>query len=190
MKEESQLSAEQSLHIINEMVQRARFNLAQGAMYFIIWGILLSASALYEFIAGAILHQTTPWIGWPIAGVVGGLLSYWYGARKDAEQRTNHLDRIYSMIWVIFFITLIILIVALVRTRVEPGSYILIITGLPTYFTGRLLRFKPLQFGGVGFWVIGLFSLYFFEEYQSVFFALAMVQGYIIPGLWMMNKQG
>jgi hypothetical protein len=189
MEKEQLLEPNQSLQIIDQMVQRARFNFSKGSVFFIIWGALLTCSAVYEFIAGQLLNQSNSWIGWPIVGVIGGIASYIYGERISKELVGTHLDRMYSLIWTVFFATLAILIVALVSNEIDPGSYVLILTGMPTFFTGKLLRFKPLQFGGVGFWVIGILSLYFLQDFTSLLFALAIAQGYLLPGVIMFQKK-
>jgi uncharacterized membrane protein HdeD (DUF308 family) len=130
-----------------------------------------------------------PWIGWPIAGMLGGIFSALYSRKVYSDGPTTHLDKIYSSIWMVYFVTLIILIVAWVSHRISPGSYIMLVTGFPTFLTGYILKFKPLQWGGIVFWVLGLLSLYFMSEYSSLIFALSMVLGYVIPGFMMRSME-
>ena len=91
----------------------------------------------------------------------------------------------YTAIWVVFFITIIFLIVGFVGKGINPNGYIMIIAGLPTLLTGLVLKFKPLQYGGVGFWILGIISIYFLEEWSSMIYAVSMLQGYLIPGFIM-----
>lgn len=188
MSTEENMTNEQRVNLITEMINQARFNFSKGSFYFILWGALLFLAAIYEYAGMNVLDNANPWIGWPIAGVLGGIISAIYSSRAYKGMPITHLDRVYTAIWFSFFITLIILIVVLVRQELAPGSYILILTGLPTFLTGRVLKFAPLQLGGVGFWVIGLFSLFVASTNQPLFFAAAMILGYMVPGL-LMRKQ-
>jgi len=44
------MEVNQSLQIIDEMVQRARFNFSKGSVFFIIWGVLLTIAGVGEFL--------------------------------------------------------------------------------------------------------------------------------------------
>ncbi len=37
---------------------------------------------------------------------------------------------------------------------------IIVLTGLPTFLTGQLIRFRPLILGGILFWVLGAISYF------------------------------
>ena len=187
MDSSTQMTNDQRLALITDMINKARFNFSRGSFYFILWGVLLFASAIYEYIADRLMDIPMPWIGWPIVGIVGGVLSALYSRRMYSDQPTTHLDRVYSAIWTVYFLTLVMLVIAWVSQRINPGSYILIVTGFPTFLTGYILKFKPLQWGGVIFWSLGLLSLFFLDEYRSLIFALAMIIGYVVPGLMMRN---
>ncbi|MEQ9187423.1 MAG: hypothetical protein RLP15_06775 [Cryomorphaceae bacterium] len=189
MNTQDTMTNEQRLTLITDMINKARFNFSRGSFYFILWGVLLFGSAVYEYVAGQVLDLPMPWIAWPIVGILGGIFSAVYSRKEYSKEPATHLDRVYSSIWMVFFITLIILTVAWVTNRINPGSYIMIITGFPTFLTGYILRFKPLQWGGIVFWVLGFVSLYFMEEYTSLIFAFSMIVGYVIPGFMMRSMQ-
>lgn len=183
--QEHQMTAKQSLDIIQSMIDKARFNFARGSFYFILWGVLLIAAGISEFVLGRVLESYWAFIGWPIVGVLGGISSFVYGARTSKNDMINHLDRIYSSLWVSYFITLAIMIITMANNQQDPGGYVMIVTGLPTFLTGYILRFRPLMVGGVVFWVLGILSLYFLEEYRSLIFSFSVLLGYLVPGLMM-----
>lgn len=179
------MDAEQSLQIISTMIDKARFNFRRGSFYFILWGTLLIGAGVSEFVLRSVLQTHLAFVGWPIAGILGGIASSVYGARSSKLEAVTHLDRVYSSLWFIYFITLIILIISMVNQQIDPGAYIMIITGLPTALTGYILRFKPLLIGGILFWVLGITSFFLPEEYRSLVFSFAILVGYLIPGLMM-----
>ncbi|NQV52733.1 MAG: hypothetical protein HQ500_06095 [Flavobacteriales bacterium] len=189
MTTQDSMTNEQRLTLITDMINKARFNFSRGSFYFILWGAILFGAAVYEYIAGSVFDLAMPWIGWPIAGILGGGFSAVYSRKEYSDGPSTHLDKIYSSIWMVYFVTLIMLVVAWVSNHISPGSYIMIITGFPTFLTGYILKFKPLQWGGIAFWVLGLLSLYFMHDYSSLIFALSMVLGYVIPGFMMRSMQ-
>lgn len=181
MEQEQTLDTQESLRIIEDMIQKAKFNFSQGSFYFILWGFLLIGAALVQQFYGGEMS----WIGWPIAGVIGGIGSGIYGARSSKDQPMMHLDKMYSAIWIVFFVTIIFLLAGLVGNGIDPNGYIMIIAGFPTLLTGLILKFKPLQYGGVGFFILGVASIFFLQEWSSLIYAVSMVQGYLIPGFIM-----
>jgi hypothetical protein len=48
--------------------------------------------------------------------------------------------------------------------------------------TGFIIRFKPIIYGGIIFWIFSIVSVFILNEYQLVIYAVAMVLGNIIPG--------
>lgn len=188
MKTEDTLTPNESLDIINQMVEQARFNFSKNSAFFIIWAVLLIGAALYQFVAQQTQFTQLFWIGWPIAGLVGGIISSIYGNRIEKQQgHRTHLDRMYSSIWMIYLVTLVMMLVALVYNHLEPSGYIMLLTGLPTVLTGRLLKFTPLVYGGISLWIFGLITLFVLPQFGALLFIASMITGYLIPGLMMRN---
>lgn len=186
MKTESTLNPSESLNIISEMVDQARFNFSKNSIYFIMWGVLLIAAAAFQNLAMNLQLTDRFWIGWPIAGVLGGVISALTSSKIAKDQgHQSHLDKMYGMIWIIYFITLIILLPALVSNRMDPSAYVMILTGLPTVFTGRLIKFQPLVWGGITFWILGIVAVFILPGHGDLLFILSMVTGYLIPGFMM-----
>ena len=77
------------------------------------------------------------------------------------------------------------LIVCHVYSEINPGPYIMLLTGLPTFLTGINLKFLPFKIGGVIFWLAGLVGVFFYSEIFSLIFAAAIILGYLVPGFLM-----
>lgn len=188
MKTEETLTPNESLDIINDMVNQARFNFSRNSIYFIVWGVLLTAAALFQITAQQTGLTEIFWIGWPLAGTLGGLFSAIKSKQISNElTHESHLDRMYGLIWVFYFVTLIVVLVALVVNRMDPSGYIMAMTGLPTILTGKLIRFKPLVWGGLTFWILGAVALFVVPAYGTPLFVLSMITGYLVPGFMMRN---
>lgn len=183
-----QLTPDQSLRIIQDMVLQAKKSFHRFSYYFLLWGVLLTVATLVEY-AAAVQGWPHGWAIWPLMGVLGGLLSARYGARESRRQGVETFtDRVVLAIWLAYMVTLVLVIVCSVLVDRTPGPWVTILTGLPTFATGRIIRFMPLVLGGVGFWVIGAASCFTTGTTGALLFALAMVVGYIVPG-FMLRRQ-
>jgi hypothetical protein len=68
--------------------------------------------------------------------------------------------------------------------RSDATVAITMLTGLPTFLTGQIMRFRPLQFGGVLFWVTGIAMLVLHSALATlVLYCASMLLGYIVPGI-------
>lgn len=186
MKTENKLSPTESLGIIGDMVDQARFNFSKNSFYFLMWGCLMIGAATFQLLGKDLFDINSVWIGWPVAGIIGGIISGIQGKKiADKLGHQTHIDNMYGAVWIIYFITLILLIPALVSNGIDPSGYVMILTGLPTVFTGKLIRFNPLVLGGSSFWILGLVAIFFLPEHGELLFILSMVTGYLIPGFMM-----
>jgi hypothetical protein len=52
-----------------------------------------------------------------------------------------------------------------------------------------VIKFKPLIFGGVAFWVFGVICFLVSGPWQFLVGAVAVFTGYLIPGMMLRNKK-
>ena len=136
-----------------------------------------------EYVLQMLLHSAYFFVVWPAAGLIGGVISILYGRKiSSGSYVPNFTDRVISYTWSGFVITLVIMIVSLVIHEMNPGSFVMVLTGFPTFVTGMILRFRPLIAGGIVFWTIGVISFFYLPELRSLLFSLSIVLGYLAPG--------
>ena len=185
------LNPEQSLRLIEGMIGQAKRSFSRMSFYFLLWGVLLTLSMLTTYL----LSDLSPAIGqgapWGVAGLLGGLVSWIYGARQSHQEEVlNPMDRIINWVWGSFVITLLLVIITTTSRGNDPGMLITLLTGIPTLLTGQIMRFRPLIIGGVLFWLAGL-AMHFLPgaHMQTVLYCGAMVFGYIVPGLLLKRQE-
>ena len=54
---------------------------------------------------------------------------------------------------------------------------------MATFATGKILKFTPLLFGGIVFWLSAFICLKVVDESQLIVQAVSTFLGYIIPGI-------
>lgn len=186
---ETNLTPEQSLKLIDEMMRQAKRSFHRMSFYFLLWGILLIGAMLLEYVMGY-LGQPLHGKSWGVIGLAGGITSWIYGARQGRKEgASTAMDRVMMWLWSAFVITLMVTIIAYgVSGGGTPAGSILVLTGLPTFVSGQLMRFKPLIFGGLLFWVLGALSYFVEPQMIAWLYIGAMLFGYVIPG-YLLKRQ-
>lgn len=187
---ERELTPTESLKLIEEMIGQAKRNFSRFSFFFLLWGVLLIGAMVATYL---MRDSGTAWAhgaAWGVAGILGGLVSGVAGARQGrSTAATNPMDRVVGWIWLAFVITLLLLIIGMAGTRHDPGAAITLLTGLPTFLTGRIMRFKPLVLGGFLFWLAGLVMAFSQSALLSTCaYCAAMLFGYLIPG-YLLKRQ-
>lgn len=188
---EQTLTPEQSLRLIEESIRQAKRSFSRYSFYFLLWGILLTGAMLATYLLVNLEPSVRHGMPWGVAGVAGGLISALYGSRQARrEQVSNPMDRIVGWIWGGFVITLMLVLFGTLQRGIDPGPAITLLTGLPTFLTGQVLRFRPLIIGGVLFWCAG-FGMHLTSDalLLTVLYCGAMLAGYIVPGMLLKRQE-
>lgn len=188
---EKEMSAEDSFRLIQSMINGARNKVAENGFHLMLWGILVITCCLANYFlirGGAGNLAGLPWMLMPVIGVPVGFI-YEKGRARKKEIRTMADLHVYHM-WMSFLFALVLVIVYCSISHTSPVPFILIITGMVTFATGRVLQFAPLQLGGLVFWAGALVCLKVVDENQLLIHAAATFLGYIVPGilLWKQYK--
>jgi hypothetical protein len=187
---EQELTPAESLKLIEDMIGQAKRSFHRMSYYFLLWGVLLILAMASQLI--------TAYAGWSdhgyamgIAGILGGVLSTIHGRREGKrEQASTAMDRVLVWLWSAFIITMLTTIVGYgIAGRGTPAGSIMILTGLPTFLTGQMMRFKPLIIGGILFWVLGAVCFYVEPVVMAALYIIAMLFGYVVPGIMLKRQE-
>ena len=188
---EQDLTPEQSLKLIESMIGQAKRSFHRMSFYFLLWGVLLTIAMLATYL---LRDQPDAWgqgAPWGVAGILGGIVSSVHGARQGKQQAVaNPMDGTIGWLWSSFVITMLITIVCSVMSHHDPGAMITLLTGIPTFMTGQILRFKPLIIGGIIFWAAGILMHFTHDALMlTLLYCGAMLLGYIVPGIMLKRQE-
>lgn len=190
MQQEEELSHEKSLEIIHQMINRAKTNITDNGIGWLLWGsmIFLASVATYVLI---LFKYENLFVAWNVFGLIAVvLLAYNFMKKKNKVVRT-YVDDVLRWVDIGFTVCLFIIIVS-INISVGPNNgfgYFLMLYGFLMIIQGGALYFKPLIMGAIVNWIgaIGIFVNNDFK-YDMLITAAAVFIGYIIPGLLLRAK--
>ena len=181
------LTTEESLDLITSMINQAQGNVKDVSKFFLLWGwvVILANVIMYVLM---LMEYPRPYLAWLL--VIPAWIFNFYMAGKGEKQRkaVTHLDRIITSLWLSFGVLALTLVFFGSKINFQLNPVILLLTSIPTFVTGLIVKFRPLVSGGIIFWVFGIFSFLAPFEYQNLICAVAFIFGYLIPGYMLKGK--
>ncbi len=182
------LDTQDSLKIITSMIQQAQGNMQKNSFYFLLWGWVITMANIGMYGLMKFTDYPHPYIVWLIT-IPAWILSLYHGYSKRNEARvTTHFDRIAMWSWLSFGITIFIIVFFGRKINYNLNPIILTISAIPTLIAGVILKFKPLTWGALCFWTMGIVCFLVDSELQYLIGAVAVILGYIIPGYMLKVK--
>ena len=178
---EKEISPEESLDIIKNMIAKTQRQFSDDSFYYIMWGWLVFLASLGHFILLQFELEKAyyVWCFMPI----GGLVSFLYGLKQNKTEKVKtHVNSSMGYLWCAMVIAM--MLVLFMAGKLEDKTYpvLILIYGIGTFVSGGLLNFKPLIIGGSICFILSITSFLLVFEYQLLCIALAMLVSYIIPG--------
>jgi hypothetical protein len=199
------LSPEQSLKVISEMINKARNAFYDSGISSIMWGAIIAFCSL-EKLAEIQFNYRLPFdIYW--LTIVAILPQVIISVREKRQRKVTSYDDVYmEYIWLGFGISIALMIVLInvISSSWSPVSeeYIkltgqdpsfrfyefitplfLILYGLPTFITGAACKFYPMLWGGILCWVCCIITLFTNIKIDLLLTAVSAIGAWLIPGL-------
>jgi len=189
-----ELSPQQSLQLIESMINRAKDKFAEGGFMYLLWGWAVFFLSLTQFVLLHFFQYTYHYIVWMVSWVI--VIYQLVHTRKKYKKQKVHTytDYIIGYIWLTFVV--LIFLLGFLIGRLTSGEYytyivpiVLALYGMPIFLTGIIMRFKPLIIGGIGCWMLCIITTFIhIYDYQFLMIPLAMLIAWIIPGYLLRAK--
>ncbi len=191
---ENDFSPQQSLQLIESMINRAKDKYAEDGSMYLVWGWLVFVCSIAQFLLLHVFKYEQHYIVW-LATIPLFIYQAIYSGKKRKQQKVmTYTDSIIGFVWITFAIV-IVLLCFLVGLLTSGEYYIYIvhillaIYGMPVFLTGAIIRFKPLIYGGIACWVLCILSTFIKNyDYQFLCIPAAMLLAWIIPGYFLRAK--
>ena len=193
MENDQQLTNQQSLEIIQQMINQAKTNITDNGLGWLLWGtmIFLASLSTYFFIY---IDAANIYLGWNIFGIFTiVMLTYDIFKPKKKKVRTyvSDLLRLVDIGFTISLFTVIFAINFAVSANGGFGFFLMIFAFL-MLIKGGAVKSRSLMIGAAVNWA-GAIAMFLNKDfkYDMLIMAGAVLIGYIIPGLllWMKYKK-
>ncbi|MEZ4805585.1 MAG: hypothetical protein R2852_08915 [Bacteroidia bacterium] len=187
--ENKELNHEESLALIQDMINLAKNKINETGFHFLLWGVLVILASLTQYFMIQTNSGYNSNLVWPIMSAIGLPFAFMYERRRSKSGVSNtKFDRIYGFVWLGFGITLCIALAICISNHINPIAFILMLVGLATFVSGTIYRYLPLIIGAIVFWVSAVIASQLNGADQLLLNAIAILLGYVIPGLLLWNK--
>jgi hypothetical protein len=190
--EEKQLSGQESLALINQMISKAKNEITDNGFGWLLWGSMIFLAAMSTYITLEFELDVSPYMGWNVFGLVAVPIMVYnlFKSRKKLRTRT-YVDELLWMFDIGFTICIFVIILSM-NISVSPNDgfgYFLMVYGFLMLIQGGAIRFRPLFIGAIINWA-GAVAIFFNDEfkYDMLITAAAVFVGYIIPGLLLRSQ--
>src|SRR5437773_5763841 len=191
--QEENFSGQESLQVIESMVNKAKNQFSESGTLYLLWGWWVFICSIAEFILLNVVHYEKHWLVWWTMWAIL-IYQFFYLRKKRSRVRVRtYTDEIIGFVWITFLI-LMVLLVFLIGRVTDPNKVslidpaFLILYGMPTFLSGIILKFRPLIIGGIGCWILSVIATFVSPEYHLLFLPIAMLIAWIIPGYLLRKK--
>lgn len=191
MADQAEFSTQESLHLINEMIGKARRSYTSKGIASIVWGLLIMSCGLMEW-AEKNYKFTIGFDIWLL--LMAALIPQIYFGIKERRSRdfVGHDEQALLYVWTAYSICIFITCFYSSKfSNDSSASLIMMLFGLPTFIAGGILKFKPMILGGIICWGLSIISVFTSFSTDMLLMAACGLFAWVIPGaiLWTRYKK-
>lgn len=178
-------SPQQSLQLIQAMIEKTRTNIGANRFYFLFWGWLVFIAILLQFFLKVVLQYEHHYLVW-LSVLPAVLITIFYSRKYNGRQYKTYVGESMSYLWIGIGISFFVL--SFIITNMTKGGWLhgypffILFYGLGTFVSGLILQFRPLIIGGIINWLLACACVFVVYDYQLLMAAIAILTSYIIPG--------
>lgn len=185
MEHEQELSKEQSLEIIHQMINNAKTNITDNGMGWLLWGSMIFLASLCTYFLAEVSYEHL-FLAWNIFGIITIILLAYEMFRPRQKRYSTYVDSLLRLVD-IGFIACLFTIIFSMNVAVSPNSgfgFFLMIFAFLMLIKGGAVRSRSLMIGAAVNWA-GAIAIFINKEfkYDMLIMAAAVLVGYIIPGI-------
>ena len=191
MEDNQKFSAEQSLHLIQSMIEKAKQDVANNSFYLLLWGWLIFIAALLNFGLMRFTSFEQPYLAWNLVwiGVIASIIKGVKDSKKIAVKTfVGETMKFFGISQAILYFGLAFFFYKYDLWHISFPLYILVYA-VTCFFMGALMQFPLLKWTGLLCLPIMVIGVYVSFDWQLLLMALAILLSYIIPGHVLSTKE-
>jgi len=188
--QQEDFSPQDSLKIIQSMLEKTREDFSRDDFYFLVWGWVTFIACTGQFVLKNLVKYPGHYLVWWIV-VPAVALTIHHSIKDEKTSRVKtYIGESMKWLWIGMGISYFVLSMILSKTgwgnAVFP--FYILLYGLGTFVSGCFIRFKPLVIGGICAWALAIVAVYLDYDYQMLAGAAAILFSYIIPAYMLRSK--
>ena len=192
MEDNKKFSAEQSLHLIQSMIEKAKQDVANNSFYLLLWGWLIFTAALLNFGLMRFTNFEQPYLAWNLVwiGVIASIIKGIKDSKKIVVKTfVGETMKFFGISQAILYTGLAFFFGRYDLWHISFPLYTLVYA-VTCFFMGALMQFPLLKWTGLLCLPVMVIAVFVSFEWQLLLLALAILMSYIIPGhvLYMKEK--
>ena len=190
MENENDLNPQQSLALIEGMINKAKNNFSDNSILYLLWGWTVFFCAIGHFLLQYFKVIPHPEMIWMATWAIIVYQIVYLSKQKKKKRVKTYSEEIISYIWICFSVFMLLTIFILSKTNSWLAMYpiFLVMYGVPTFLSGVVMQFRPLRIGGICCWILSVVATFVAFQYVLLLLALAVVAAWIIPGYLLKAK--
>jgi hypothetical protein len=188
--ETEKLKPEESLKIIEDIIETEKLRFAENGYIYRFWGWLIIVAALSQYVLIK-MHFAYNYLPWFLM-ILGSIYTGFYYSKKKKKAATAAMSmggRVITISWLVISLNIFLAAFLMHNTFATALLFVILsFVAFGTMISGSLLRFKALIYGGAACNIIAFASLYVGYEYWNLLTALAVVFSNLIPGYILKKK--
>lgn len=185
------LTPEESLDVIQKHISNFKMNYRESAKVFLLWGWVLTLASFSNFIILKILHFKEAYSlmgfyslgNWIVYILIGFVIMFFMIRKMNRNKKVfSHIDKFVDSLWWVTVASFFVGTFICIRLGINPPPLMLLIAGLATTTTGLIIKFRPIIFGGMAFFLFSVAATFVSNEYIALIVCAAIICGYLIPG--------
>ncbi len=181
----------QQLQLIDSMINKARNRFYENGHLYLLWGWTILVCSLGSYLFEYVFNIPNSWMIWIITWLVLVYQIFYITKRKKKRRFVTYTGDLIKYVWMVFAIVTILMLVVVQKNTTSPhqtDAVFLVLYGLPTFLSGKILKFQPLVIGAFSCWLLVIVSLFIPIQYHMLLIAVAVIAAWIIPGYLLSNR--
>jgi len=183
-------SPEQSLLIIRNMINMTKQDISDNKIYFLVWGWITFIACTGQFVLKHLVNYEKHYLVWLLI-IAGIIFSIYQGIKEGKSQKVKtYVGESMKFLWIGMGISFFVL--SMILSKIGWGTsifpFFILLYGLGTFVSGRILKFNPLIIGGIIAWILAIGAAYVEYDFQMLFGAAAILISYILPAYMFPSK--
>ena len=181
----------QQLQLIDSMINKARNRFFENGHLYLLWGWTILVCSIGSYLLETVFKVKNAWVIWMLTWVVLVYQVFYIIKRKKKRRFVTYTGDIVKYVWIAFAILILLMTIVVQRFTTGPhqtDAVFLVLYGLPTFLSGKILKFNPLVTGAFCCWLLSICTLFIPIQYHILLIAIAVVVAWIIPGYLLRNR--